>query len=85
MELGVTAVMLPELDFDEQIALCRAEGVKYYQYRPRVIRPEQRDKPYHSHGRHKFDLTPDRLLTEGAALTARLRSAGLNPGGRCRR
>ena len=37
MELGVTGVMLPELDFDEQIALCRSLGITRYQYRPRVI------------------------------------------------
>jgi len=81
MDMGVTAVMLPDLDFDEQIALCQELGIKYYQYRPRVIAPDQRDKPYSNWGNHKFDLTPDRLVKEGAALTRRLRDAGLEPWG----
>lgn len=81
MDLGVTAVMLPELDFNEQIELCRSLGVKYYQYRPRVIPEPKRGEPYHSHGNHKFDLTPDRLHSEGRALTAMLREAGMEPWG----
>lgn len=81
MDLGVTAVMLPELDFDEQVELCRSLGVKYYQYRPRVIPEQKRGEPYHSHGNHKFDLTPNRLLEEGRDLTAKLRDAGLEPWG----
>jgi sugar phosphate isomerase/epimerase len=81
MELGVTAVMLPELDFDEQIDLCCELGIKYYQYRPRVIPPERKSRPYHSHGNHKFDLTPDGLVKKGADLTARLRQAGMEPWG----
>lgn len=81
MEMGVTAVMLPELDFAEQIALCRELGIRYYQYRPRVIPPEQRDKPWGNWGNHRFDLTPERLVKEGAALTRRLRDAGIEPWG----
>ena len=81
MELGVTAVMLPELDFDEQVALCAELGVRYYQYRPRVIPESQRDAPWGNWGNHKFDLTPDRLLAEGAEMTRRLRDAGLEPWG----
>lgn len=81
MELGVTAVMLPELDFDEQRALCARLGVKYYQYRPRVIGADQRDKPYSNWGNHKFDLTPQRLVDEGAELTRQLRGDGLEPWG----
>ena len=81
MDMGVTAVMLPELDFDEQIALCRELGIRYYQYRPRVIPPDQRDKPWGNWGNHKFDLTPERLVKEGAALTRRLRDARLEPWG----
>ena len=81
MELGVTAVMLPELDFDEQIELCRSAGVCYYQYRPRIIADSQREAPYSNWGNHKFDLTPTRLAKEGAALTRRLRDAGLEPWG----
>ncbi len=81
MNLGVTAVMLPELDFEEQIALCAALGLRYYQYRPRIIPEAQRGKPYSSHGNHKFDLTPQRFLQEGTALTAQLRKAGLEPWG----
>jgi sugar phosphate isomerase/epimerase len=81
MELGVTAVMLPELDFDEQVALCAELGVRYYQYRPRVIPESQRDAPWGNWGNHKFDLTPNRFLAEGAELTRRLRDAGLEPWG----
>jgi len=81
MELGVTAVMLPELDFAEQIALCTRLGVKHYQYRPRIIPEDQRGKPYSNWGNHKFDLTPARLVKEGPALTRQLREAGLEPCG----
>jgi len=81
MELGVTAVMLPDLDFGEQIEICRELGVNYYQYRPRVIPENRRGEPYSNWGNHKFDLTPDRLLKEGAKLTKRLRDAGLEPWG----
>ncbi|MFW6163556.1 MAG: sugar phosphate isomerase/epimerase family protein [Planctomycetota bacterium] len=81
MELGVTAVMLPELSFAEQIALCAELGVRYYQYRPRVIGRDQRGAPYSNWGNHKFDLTPDRFLAEGAALTQQLRDAGLEAWG----
>lgn len=81
MNLGVTAVMLPELDFEEQIALCAALGLHYYQYRPRVIAKAQRSKPYSNWGNHAFDLTPQRFFREGAALTAQLRKAGLEPWG----
>ena len=81
IKLGVTAVMLPELDFGEQIELCRSLDVHYYQYRPRVIPDGRRDEPYSPWGNHKFDLTPDRLVKEGRALTARLRDPGLEPWG----
>lgn len=81
MEMGVTAVMLPDLEFDEQIALCQELGIRYYQYRPRVIPPEQRDKPWGNWGNHKFDLTPERLVRDGPSLTRRLRAAGLEPWG----
>ena len=81
MELGVTAVMLPELDFEEQVELCRSLGLKYYQYRPRVIDEDERTQPYSNWDNHKFDLTPDRLVDEGRSLTNRLRQAGLEPYG----
>jgi len=81
MDMGVTAVMLPELDFEEQIALSQLLGLRYYQYRPRVIPTEQRGKPWGCWGNHKFDLTPARLAKEGAELTKRLRDAGLEPWG----
>ncbi|MEX1017667.1 MAG: TIM barrel protein [Phycisphaeraceae bacterium] len=77
LPLGVTAVMLPELDFDEQIALCRQLGVTHYVYRPRVIADNQRDAPYSNWGHHKFDLTPDRLAEQGAALRKQLEAAGM--------
>lgn len=81
MDLGVTAVMLPELDFDEQIALCRECGVRYYQYRPRTIPEAQRGKAPSPWGNHAFDLTPERLATEGSELTRKLRDNGLEPCG----
>lgn len=81
LPLGVTAVMLPELTFDEQIALCSELGVTHYSIRPRVIPEGQRDKPWGNWGNHKFDLTPDRLLKEGQAIAKQLRDAGLTPFG----
>jgi sugar phosphate isomerase/epimerase len=82
MELGVTAVMLPELDFDEQISLLQKLKVKYYQYRPRIIPESERGKPFgNPWGNHKFDLTPQRFVKEGAQLTRKLRDAGLEPWG----
>lgn len=79
--IGVTAVMLPSLDFDEQLALCAEAGVTHYVFRPRVIAPEQRDKPYSPWGNHKFDLTPIRLAEEGRKLGDKVRDAGLEPFG----
>ena len=81
MPLGVTAVMLPELDLDEQIALCTRLGVTHYTYRPRVIPEAKRAEAYHSHGNHKFDLTPDRLVAEGAEICRKLEAAGMTPFG----
>jgi len=77
MPLGVTGVMLPEMDLDEQIALCVELGVTHYVARPRLIGDKQRDQPYSSHGNHKYDLTPQRLLEEGAAIGEQIRAAGL--------
>lgn len=81
MRIGVTAVMLPEIDFDEQVALCASLGVGFYQYRPRAIPEAERGKPPSPWGNHRFDLTPERLLREGDRLTARLREAGIEPWG----
>jgi len=81
MPIGVTAVMLPELDFDEQASLAAELGLAHYVYRPRVIGEKQRDKPYSNWGNHRFDLTPQRLVKQGAALTRRLRDAGIEPFG----
>lgn len=79
--LGVVAVMLAELDFDAQVALCAELGVTHYVYRPRIIADDQRDQPFSNWGNHKFDLTPTRLIDEGAALSEKLREAGLVPYG----
>jgi sugar phosphate isomerase/epimerase len=81
MPLGVTAVMLPELDLQQQISLCVELGVTHYTLRPRIIRPEQREQPYSNWGNHKFDLTPQRLRQEGAQLHQQLTEAGLVPFG----
>lgn len=77
MPIGVTAVMLQELDFTEQLELCRELGVTHYCFRPRYIPDDCRDKPYSSHGNHKFDLTPERLLSEGGELRAKLEAYGM--------
>lgn len=77
MPLGVTAVMLPDLDFDEQLALCQELGVTHYSVRPRVIPQEQVGKPWGNWGNHKFDLTPTRLVKEGAQIAAKLKAHGM--------
>ena len=77
--LGVSAVMLPELDFGEQLALCQSLGVTHYVYRPRVISPEARDEPYSNWRNHRFDLTPKRLIDEGAELRSQIEQAGMVP------
>ncbi|MEX0887069.1 MAG: TIM barrel protein [Phycisphaeraceae bacterium] len=79
LPLGVTAVMLPELDLDQQIDLCRSLGVTHYVYRPRHIPDGRRHEPYSNWGNHRFDLTPERLAAEGADLARQLRDAGLVP------
>lgn len=79
LPLGVTAVMLPELDFDEQINLCASLGVTHYVFRPRDVPPAQKRAPYSNWGNHKFDLTPTRFAEEGAELGRKLRDAGLRP------
>jgi sugar phosphate isomerase/epimerase len=79
LPLGVTGVMLADLDFDEQIELCRSLNITHYVFRPRYIPDHARDKPYHSHGNHKFDLTPERLIAEGGQLRQKLVSAGMLP------
>lgn len=77
LPLGVTGVMLPDLDFPEQVALCRELGVTHYVFRPRYIPDAARSKPYQSHGNHKFDLTPERLITDGSSLRRELEAAGM--------
>jgi sugar phosphate isomerase/epimerase len=81
MKIGVTAVMLPELDFPDQVALCASLGVQLYQYRPRYIPAGERGRPFSPWGSHRFDLTPERLEAEGAALTASMASHGVRPWG----
>jgi sugar phosphate isomerase/epimerase len=81
MPLGVTAVMLPELDFAEQLALCSKLGVTHYSLRPRVIPDAQRDKPFANWGNHKFDLTPRRLLSEARQIRKQMSDAGITPFG----
>lgn len=81
LPLGVTAVMLPELDFEDQLDLCRSLGITHYVYRPRLIPEKARDQPYSNWGNHKFDLTPERLKDSGKVLSDRLREAGLQTWG----
>lgn len=77
--LGVSAVMLPELDFDAQLSLCQSLGIQYYVYRPRVIADDLRQERYTNWGNHRFDLTPKRLVDEGEDLSLQLASRGLSP------
>lgn len=77
LPLGVMAVMLPELDLDEQLSLCRSLGVTHYTLRPRVIPDAERGRPYSNWGNHKFDLTPQRLLDEAATIREQLDDAGI--------
>lgn len=79
--LGVTAVMLPELAFDEQIKLCSDLNLFYYVYRPRVISEAARSQAFSNWGNHQFDLTPQRLHDEGESFTQQLRSHQLEPFG----
>jgi len=79
LPLGVTGVMLPELDLGEQLALCAELGVTHYVIRPRVTPERAAGQPYHSHGNHKFDLTPGRFADEGEAIGEQIRTAGLTP------
>jgi sugar phosphate isomerase/epimerase len=79
LPLGVTAVMLPELDFDEQIDLCAQLGVTHYVFRPREIAANRRGEAYSNWGNHRFDLTPERFAEQGAQLGRQLREAGLRP------
>ncbi|MEM9882810.1 MAG: TIM barrel protein [Planctomycetota bacterium] len=79
--LGVTAVMLPELDFDQQVQLCVELGLTHYVFRPREIPDARRGEPYSNWGNHAFDLTPRRLADEGSTLADRLEAAGLVPFG----
>jgi sugar phosphate isomerase/epimerase len=81
LPLGVTAVMLPELDLPEQLDLLRELGVTQYSLRPRRIPDDQRGKPWGNWGNHKFDLTPERLLREGKQLSKRFDDAGVTPFG----
>ncbi len=79
MPLGVTGVMLPELDLDEQLSLCRELGITHYVARPRVTPDRVLDQPWSSHGNHRFNLPPQRLADEGRAIGDRIRGAGLVP------
>jgi len=77
MPLGVTAVMLPELTFVQQLKLCCELGVTHYCLRPRIIAPEQVGKPYSTWGNYAFDLTPKRLVAEAATIKKQITDAGL--------
>ena len=75
--LGVTAVMLPELDFDEQLQLCHELSLSNYVYRPRIIPDQLRAEPYSNWGNHRFDLTPERLAAHGGKLREQVVSSGI--------
>jgi sugar phosphate isomerase/epimerase len=75
--LGYTAVMLPELDLQEQIALSQSLGVTHVSLRPRMVPAEQVGKPYNNWGNYKFDLTPARLVREGKEIKKQLDDGGM--------
>ncbi len=75
--LGYTAVMLPELDLQEQIALSQSLGVTHVSLRPRHVPAEQVGKPYNNWGNYKFDLTPARLVREGKEIKKQLDDGGM--------
>jgi sugar phosphate isomerase/epimerase len=79
--IGLTAVMLPDLEFDQQLALCKELGLTHYSIRPRIIPEDQKDKPPGNWGRHLFDLTPRRLVEEAAQIRQKLTDAGMVPFG----
>lgn len=79
--IGVTAVMLPDLDFTDQIALCGQLGVTHYTLRPRIVPEAQRDQPYSFWGNHRFDLTPQALVDRAGDLRQQLADAHLTPFG----
>jgi len=81
MPLGVTGVMLPELDAAEQFALCRALGIARYSLRPRAIPSEAQDRPYSNRGRHKWNLTPGRLTRDAGQIRRQMLDAGVEPFG----
>lgn len=81
LPLGVTGVMLPELDLDEQIALCRETGVTHYSIRPRIIPEQWVGKPWGNWGNHKFNLTPQRFYDEAEEINKKLVDAGITPCG----
>ncbi len=75
--LGYTAVMLPELDLQEQIALSKSLDVTHVSLRPRIVPADQVGKPYNNWGNYKFDLTPSRLVREGKEIKKQLDDAGM--------
>lgn len=79
--LGVTAVMLPELDFDDQLALCQKLGVTHYSLRPRIVPDHQKNDAFSNWGRHAFDLTPKRLIDQADDINRSLKQAGMVPFG----
>ncbi|MGH7214470.1 MAG: sugar phosphate isomerase/epimerase family protein [Tepidisphaeraceae bacterium] len=81
MQIGVTGVMLPELDFAEQMALCRELGVTHYSLRPRPIPEDQIGKPWGNWGNHKWDLTPERLLKQAPHIRKQMSDYGVTPFG----
>jgi sugar phosphate isomerase/epimerase len=79
--LGVTAVMLPELDFGGQLTLCQHLGLTHYTLRPREIAAPRRGEPYSFWGNHRFDLTPRSLVDRATALRQQITTLGITPFG----
>lgn len=79
--LGVTGVMLPELDFGQQLELCHRLGLTHYTLRPRVVAPARRNEPYSFWGNHRYDLTPRALLEQATGIRQQITTLGLTPFG----
>jgi len=81
MPLGVTATILPERNFDEQLVFCMWLGLTHYSLRPSVISDVQRNELYSNWGNHKFNLTPRRLIAEAKLIRQKLDDVGITPFG----
>ena len=79
MRYSVFTVILPELTLEETIKTLSEHGYDGVEWRCRTIPEGRRDEPYSFWGNVRNDLTPERLVKEGADIAAKCRDAGLEP------